>query len=104
MGDAVDTFEPGPTEAEVSWHAEGIRKNVNPTIPMQKTLLLLQPAPTVAPQSYSDAEPTDEVLMARIQQHDEDALTMLYYRYSKLLQSVISRCVYDAHHAEDLLQ
>jgi RNA polymerase sigma-70 factor, ECF subfamily len=71
---------------------------------MQKTLLLLQPAPPVAPQSFSDVEPTDEVLMARIQQHDEDALTMLYYRYSKLLQSVISRCVYDAHHAEDLLQ
>jgi RNA polymerase sigma-70 factor (ECF subfamily) len=77
---------------------------VNNQSTLHKTLVLLEPAQTVAPAATDPVEPTDEQLMARIQQRDEDALTMLYYRYSKLLQSVISRCVYDAHHAEDLLQ
>ena len=70
-------------------------------------MLTLHPAPEVsrvnAPVAYV-TEPTDEALMARIQQRDESALTMLYYRHSKLLRSVISRCVYDQQHSEDLLQ
>jgi RNA polymerase sigma-70 factor, ECF subfamily len=72
---------------------------------MDKVTLRLIPTPATLPSNATNgAEPTDEMLMARIQQRDEQALTLLYYRYSKLLQSVISRCVYDAHHAEDLLQ
>jgi RNA polymerase sigma-70 factor, ECF subfamily len=71
---------------------------------MQKTTLILQPAPTTAPVENAAAEPTDEMLMARIQKREEQALTMLYYRHSKLLRSVISRCVYDQQHSEDLLQ
>ena len=77
---------------------------VNTYAASDTTSLLLQPAPSIAQKPVGNSEPTDEALMARIQARDEDALTMLYYRYSKLLQSVISRCVYDAHHAEDLLQ
>jgi RNA polymerase sigma-70 factor (ECF subfamily) len=74
-----------------------------PTIAMQKTTLILQPAPATA-QAVDQVEITDEVLMARIQKRDEEALTMLYYRHGKLLRSVISRCVYDQQHSEDLLQ
>lgn len=70
---------------------------------MQKTTLILQPVSAAAP-SENIAEPTDEVLMARIQKRDEAALTMLYYRHGKLLRSVIGRCVYDQQHSEDLLQ
>lgn len=69
---------------------------------MQKTMLILQPAP-VTNSADVQVDPTDEVLMARIQKRDEDALTMLYYRHGKLLRSVISRCVYDQQHSEDLL-
>ena len=58
---------------------------------MQKTTLILQPAPTTANHGET-GEPTDEMLMGRIQKRDEDALTMLYYRHGKLLRSVISRC------------
>ena len=74
-----------------------------PTNVMQKTSLILQPAPATAP-AVDQAEITDEALMARIQKRDEEALTMLYYRHGKLLRSVISRCVYDQQHSEDLLQ
>lgn len=70
---------------------------------MQKTTLILQPVSAAAQTEYI-AEPTDEVLMARIQKRDETALTMLYYRHGKLLRSVIGRCVYDQQHSEDLLQ
>lgn len=70
---------------------------------MQKTTLILQPAPANV-QAADNAEPTDEMLMAGIQRREESALTMLYYRHSKLLRSVISRCVYDQQHSEDLLQ
>jgi len=70
---------------------------------MQKTTLILQPVSATAP-APDQTEPTDENLMARIQKRDESALTMLYYRHGKLLRSVISRCVYDQQHSEDLLQ
>ena len=69
---------------------------------MQKTALLLQPAPLNSP--VAPDGPSDEVLMARIKERDEAALTMLYYRHGKLLKSVMSRCVYDDQHCEDLLQ
>src|SRR5436190_22632814 len=69
---------------------------------MQKTSLVLQPAPDRAPETV--AGPSDEVLMELIQKRDEEALTMLYYRHGKLLKSVIGRCVYDDQHTEDLLQ
>jgi RNA polymerase sigma-70 factor (ECF subfamily) len=69
---------------------------------MQKTTLILQPAPANSP--VTPEGPTDEVLMSLIKDRDEAALTMLYYRHGKLLKSVMSRCVYDDHHCEDLLQ
>ena len=69
---------------------------------MQKTTLILQPAPSNAP--VTPEGPTDEVLMSLIKERDEAALTMLYYRHGKLLKSVMSRCVYDDQHCEDLLQ
>ncbi len=68
---------------------------------MQKTALILKPAPDNSP---APEGPSDEVLMARIKERDEAALTMLYYRHGKLLKSVMSRCVYDDQHCEDLLQ
>ena len=74
-----------------------------PITAMQKTKLILQPAPATA-STVDQAELTDEALMARIQKRDEEGLTMLYYRHGKLLRSVISRCVYDQQHSEDLLQ
>src|SRR5436190_2001641 len=70
---------------------------------MQKTKLILQPVPASAPVENT-TDPTDEVLMARIQKRDEAALTTLYHRHGKLLRSVIGRCVYDQQHSEDLLQ
>src|SRR5687767_9632657 len=93
-----------PSEAEPPWHGEGNTNGVpNKPIAMQKTTLILQPAPSPAA-TVDQAEPTDEALMGRIQKRDEQALTMLYYRHGKLLRSVISRCVYDQQHSEDLLQ
>jgi RNA polymerase sigma-70 factor, ECF subfamily len=70
---------------------------------MQKTILVLKPTDANVPKPDT-TEPTDEALMALIQQRDEEALTMLYRRYCKLLHSVIGRCIYDQQHAEDLLQ
>ena len=77
---------------------------MNKTIAMRKTILVLEAAPANEVKPADHGEPTDEALMALIQQQDEEALTMLYQRYSKLLRSVISRCIYDTQHAEDLLQ
>ena len=77
---------------------------MNNTIAMRKTILVLEAAPAHEVKPADHGEPTDEALMALIQQQDEEALTMLYHRYSKLLRSVISRCIYDSQHAEDLLQ
>ena len=78
------------------------RRGHREALAMQKTSLVLQPAPDHTPETV--AGPTDEALMELIQKRDEEALTMLYYRHGKLLKSVIGRCVYDDQHTEDLLQ
>ena len=75
----------------------------NSTKPMPNKILILQPS-EVGASAANTSDPTDEALMARIQQRDEQALTILYRRYCKLLHSVIGRCIYDQQHAEDLLQ
>jgi RNA polymerase sigma-70 factor (ECF subfamily) len=50
------------------------------------------------------AEPTDEMLMARIQQDDQEALGHLFRRYARRVRSVAARILRDAAEAEDLLQ
>lgn len=49
-------------------------------------------------------EPTDEQLMERIQQGDEDALASLHRRHEGLLRTVISRMIFDSHDVDELVQ
>jgi RNA polymerase sigma-70 factor (ECF subfamily) len=50
------------------------------------------------------AEPTDEMLMTRIQQDDQEALGCLFLRYARLVRSIAARILRDAAEAEDLVQ
>ena len=61
-----------------------------------------QPAAIRAP--LPSGEPTDEQLMQRIQQGDEDALAALHRRHEGLLRSIISRIIYDSHDVDELVQ
>ena len=49
-------------------------------------------------------EPTDEQLMERIQQGDEDALAALHRRHEGLLRAVVSRMIFDTHDVDELVQ
>ncbi len=49
-------------------------------------------------------EISDETLMLRIQQQDEEALGLLYDRYSGVLKSLIMRVIHNDAEADDLLQ
>ena len=49
-------------------------------------------------------EPTDEVLMERIQARDDKAIAILYRRHTPLLRSVIGRILNNDCDVDDLLQ
>lgn len=51
-----------------------------------------------------DPEPSDEMLMARIQEDDQEALGRLFQRYAKRVRNVATRILRDATEAEDLAQ
>src|SRR5215207_4923999 len=70
---------------------------------MSKTLLVLQPT------AFRDLPPpppapTNEALMARIQQNDGEALWMLYNRHAPLVESVIGRFVQDEAQCDELVR
>lgn len=48
-------------------------------------------------------EPTDEQLMQRIQQGDENALAALHRRHDGLIRAVISRMIFDSHDVDELV-
>jgi RNA polymerase sigma-70 factor (ECF subfamily) len=48
-------------------------------------------------------EVTDEQLMSRIQERDQEALTVLYHRHAALFRTVIGRVVNNSHDVDDLL-
>jgi len=50
------------------------------------------------------AEPTDEMLMTRIQQDGQEALGCLFLRYARVVRSIASRILRDAAEVEDLVQ
>jgi RNA polymerase sigma-70 factor (ECF subfamily) len=50
------------------------------------------------------AEPTDEVLMTRVQAADQAALGRLFERYAGLIRGVASRIIRNATEAEDVVQ
>ena len=54
--------------------------------------------------SLAPCEPTDEQLMARMQQGDETALADLHRRHQALLRTIISRMIYNDHDVDDLIQ
>lgn len=49
-------------------------------------------------------EPTDEQLMERIQNGDEDALATLHHRHHALIRTIISRMINNDHDVDDLVQ
>jgi RNA polymerase sigma-70 factor (ECF subfamily) len=49
-------------------------------------------------------EPTDEQLMERIQQGDEQALAVLHKRHHALLRTIISRMINNDYDVDDLVQ
>jgi RNA polymerase sigma-70 factor (ECF subfamily) len=49
-------------------------------------------------------EPSDEQLIDRIQQGDEEALAALHHRHHALLRTIISRMIYNDHDVDDLMQ
>ena len=53
---------------------------------------------------FPAGEPTDEQLMERIQQGDEDALAALHRRHEGLLRAIISRMIFDTHDVDELVQ
>lgn|SRR5487761_315781 len=54
--------------------------------------------------SAGTAEPTDEMLIARIQQDDQEALGQLFGRFARRVRSIAGRILRDAAEAEDLVQ
>src|SRR5580765_4069348 len=54
--------------------------------------------------AFISSEVTDEQLMARIQKHDEAALSAMYRRHTPILRTVISRVVHNEADVDDLLQ
>ncbi|MEO6742310.1 MAG: sigma-70 family RNA polymerase sigma factor [Chthoniobacteraceae bacterium] len=60
--------------------------------------------PAMARAPLPTGEPTDEQLMERIQQGDEDALAALHRRHEGLIRAVISRMIFDAHDVDELVQ
>lgn len=54
--------------------------------------------------SAGTAEPTDEMLIARIQQDDQEALGQLFARFAQRVRSIAGRILRDAAEAEDLVQ
>ena len=49
-------------------------------------------------------EPTDERLMAKIQEGDENALDLLHRRHRVLLRTIISRIIHNEHDVDDMIQ
>ena len=60
--------------------------------------------PVAARAPPPSGEPTDEQLMERIRQGDEDALAALHRRHEGLLRAVISRMIFDSHDVDELVQ
>lgn len=60
--------------------------------------------PAALPMPLPAGEPTDEQLMERIQQGDEDALAALHRRHDGLIRAVISRMIFDTHDVDELVQ
>jgi len=54
--------------------------------------------------SAIDSECTDESLMVRVEEGDEQALAVLFRRYSRVIRVVAYRVLRDTAEAEDLLQ
>lgn len=69
-----------------------------------KTFTTLPNSPVAASESSAAMMPTDEALMAAIQERDGEALKVLVMRYRKLLKCAILRTVHDDAAAEDVLQ
>jgi RNA polymerase sigma-70 factor (ECF subfamily) len=55
-------------------------------------------------ETATDTEVSDEVLMNRVQQRDETALTLLHRRHQALLRTVISRIIHNDHDVDEVLQ
>jgi hypothetical protein len=79
------------------------KESCSETTAMTKTTLVLQALPhhDVPP---APPTPTNEALMARIQEHDGEALWMLYKRHSALVRSTIARCLNDEEAGDDVLR
>jgi len=61
-------------------------------------------APAMSEPSTEHEEISDQDLMLRIQQGDEEALGLLYDRYSGVLKSLIMRVIHNDAESDDLLQ
>ena len=64
-------------------------------------MLVLKPANDVPP---APPTPTNELLMARIREHDGEALWMLHQRHADFLRTVIARVVPDEDACEKVLR
>ncbi len=73
-----------------------------PTLPLSKEKEVVDSSfkDTVA----ANSDPSDEALIARIRDHDEDALGLLFKRYARLVWSVAERILEDSGEAEDVMQ
>jgi len=55
-------------------------------------------------QSFVEGEASDEVLLTRVTEGDQEALRCLFQRYGRLLRSIAARILRDWSEAEDLVQ
>jgi RNA polymerase sigma-70 factor (ECF subfamily) len=58
----------------------------------------------MSPEPVNAARPSDEELMEGVRQHDPEALSQLYDRYSGILKALAMRIVHNEAESEDLLQ
>lgn len=71
------------------------------SLPVAKDQAEAAPAPLYC---SAGAEPSDEALMARVCDGDQEALAALFRRYARILRGVAYRVLRDASEADDLLQ
>jgi RNA polymerase sigma-70 factor (ECF subfamily) len=55
-------------------------------------------------QARPSAEPTDEALLIRIRENDEEAVRLLFRRYARLVWRIAERILRDCGEAEDVVQ
>jgi RNA polymerase sigma-70 factor (ECF subfamily) len=75
-----------------------------PALPLSKEKEAAHPIYKDTKTAGHSEEPSDETLIERIRSNDDEALTLLFRRYARLVWSIAQRIVRDRGEAEDIMQ